>query len=613
MRWRGWLGVALLAPLAVLALGTQLALVTGIVGGVQLGVAAATRDSAILQSGVRTVQAATGILAAAWSAPSTTLLRWNPATLGGVDDLAASARALDVAARSLTPLAEIGAAAAGFDDQVPIVSGATIDTARLPDLAEPVADVHDDLAAAQAAVAAVPGTGLLGRPIGMVADSIEGTLVDLTAVARAATTAWPALPDALGATETRRYLLCALNDAESFASGGAPLSAVMVEAVRGTISAPISGQLESKLSPDNPPIRWEHAGGPPWYRDGRRYPFVNSNFHPDFRTASVDMQRAWAALGYPEVQGVITIDVTALAGILEWAGPVDSPGLGRVDAQSLVPTLLIDAYRLFNSPEGVIERHARNDALVTALGGHLTSPTNLIPALRGTMAAVPPRHVQAAFVDPRLEAAVTGLGADGALATRPGDLLGVFSQSGPNKLTVFQERTIRQEVALQADGGAVVRRTVTFANAVPPGLEGDATTYRGYLALIARLRVAHRLPPTATDAVIATGTAIPLVPPERIGPYPDERGGQVLWQGHDTAPGEATTVEVRYRLPAGTFAPGSYAVSIDPQALPRTVALELRVTPAPGTTLPETPGWARVGDRLEWSGTLDRPLHLVIG
>jgi hypothetical protein len=613
MRWRGWLGLLLLAPLAVVAIGTQVAVLAGAVGGIQLGLATRARDGAALQAGVRTVQAATGVLAASWSAPTTTALRWNPMTLGAVDDLADAARAVDIAAEALAPLAEAGAAAIGFDGDAPIISGTTIDTARVADLAEPVAEAHADLAAARDAAARVPGTGLLGRPVGWIADSLEAILADLTAVSGAAAVAWPALPDALGASETQRYLVCALNDAESFGSGGAPLSALVVEAVRGTISVPISGQLESKLSPDNPPIRWDHAGGPPWYRPGREYPFVNSNFHPDFRTASVDMQRAWGALGYPEVQGVVTIDVSALAGILAWTGPVDSPGYGRVDADSLVRTLLVDAYRQFNSPEGVLERHARNDAFVAALGAHLTEPTNLLPALRGTLAAVPPRHVQAAFVDPRLEGAAASLGADGALADRTGDLIAAFSQSGPNKLTVFQERTIRQEVTLTAEGGAQVRRTVTFANAVPPGLAGDPTTYRGYLALLARLRVAHRIPESATDLVVSTGTAIPIVPSDRAGPYPDDRGGQVVWQGHDTPPGQATTVELRYRLPAGTFPPGAYAVSVDPQALPREVRLQLRVTPAPGTALPDAPGWARSGQQLTWAGTLDRPLHLVIG
>ena len=143
----------------------------------------------------------------------------------------------------------------------------------------------------------------------------------------------PGLAEALGADGPRRYLVSALNDAEVFGSGGAPLSALVVQADKGTFRVDESGQLESKLSPDNPSIVWEHEGGPPWYRQGKRYPFVNSNFHPDFGIASVDMRRAWAALGYPEVDGVITVDMSALASMLAWTGAVTSPGFGRIDAE----------------------------------------------------------------------------------------------------------------------------------------------------------------------------------------------------------------------------------------------------------------------------------------
>jgi hypothetical protein len=189
----------------------------------------------------------------------------------------------------------------------------------------------------------------------------------------------------------------------------------------------------------------------------------------------------------------------------------------------------------------------------------------------------------------------------------------VHSQSAPNKLSVFQDRSIAQEVQLTAGGGATVRRTVSFTNAVPEGLEGDPTTYAGYLALRARMRVAYRLPLTATDTRITTGNSVSLVPVARTGPFPDERGGQVLWQGHETAPGDTTTVVMEYSLPAGTFEPGTYDVHADPQALSHPVELKVTVRPAPGTTLPATPGWAESGDGLEWSGILDRPVHLTVG
>ena len=613
MHWRGWLGVLLLAPLALVALGTHLALTTGLAGAVQTALGARARDSAQLDRGIATLQAATGALARTWSSAPARALGLNPMTLGAVDDLGAAARALDVAAATLTPLSSIATEALGFDGAPPMISGTTIDTARVADLGEPVAEVHADLRATSDALADVEGSGPLGRPVGAVAAALEGYVVDLVSLSGAAEVAWPDLPEALGATEPRRYLVCALNDAESFGSGGAPLSAFVVEAVRGTLSVPISGQLESKLSPDNPPIRWDYAGGLPWYREDHEYPFVNSNFHPDFRTAGEDMRRAWAALGYPQVEGVVTIDVSALASILEWTGGVDSPGYGRITHENLVRTVLVDAYREFDSPEGVLERHARNDALVEAILGHLTSPLTVLPAMRGTMDAIPPRHVQASFVDQGLQAAVEQVAATGALSDRPGDSIGVFSQSGPNKLTVFQERAITQRVQLLADGGAAVRRTVTFTNAVPDDLPGDPTTYRGYTALLARLRVAYRVPLAATELAVSTGTSIGLVRPSRTGPFPDERGGQVLWQGQDIPPGASTTVEIHYRLPAGTFTAGTYEVSADPQALPRDVTLTVEVAPAADQVLPDAPGWVRTHrGALSWTGLLDRPLHLTV-
>ena len=418
-------------PLALVAIGTQIAALTGIVGLAQTALAARAQDSAGLERGTSTLRVAARFLDATWSSPVARVLEFNPVTLGAVDDLRASAHAVAVGSAALGPAAQMGATVLGFDATTPMISGTTIDTTRLPDLAGPTADLHDALAATQVALAQVPGTGPLGRPVGAVADSLHGTVADLTLLAGAAQVALPVLPDALGEQEPTRYLVCALNDAELFGSGGAPLFAVMVEAVRGSISIPLSGQLESKLSPLNPPIDWEHAAGPPWLRPNKKYPFVNSNFHPDFTTASLDMRRAWAALGYPEVAGVITVDVNALASILAWVGPVDAGGHGTVSADTLVPKILVDAYRDFDSVEGRAERHARNDQLAAALQRHLAHPMRALPAVRGAMDAIPGRHIQAAFEVPELEAAVEVLAATGALADRRGDLVGTFSQSSP--------------------------------------------------------------------------------------------------------------------------------------------------------------------------------------
>ena len=47
---------------------------------------------------------------------------------------------------------------------------------------------------------------------------------------------------------------------------------------------------------------------------------------------------------------------------------------GRLTAENLIPKILVDAYREFDSVEGRAERHARNDQLATALKQHLAHP-----------------------------------------------------------------------------------------------------------------------------------------------------------------------------------------------------------------------------------------------
>ena len=396
-------------------------------------------------------------------------------TLGAMDDLRASAHALAIGSRGLEPLAALGALALGFDATTPMVSGTTIDTTRVPALAEPTAALHEALAATQDALAQVPGSGLLGRPVGAVADSLHGTVADLTVLAEAAEVAIPGLPDALGEQEPKRYLISALNDAELFGSGGAPLFAVMVEAVRGTISIPLSGQLESKLSPLNPPIEWEHIGGPPWLRDNKKYPFVNSNFHPDFTTASQDMRRAWAALGYPEVDGVITVDVNALASILAWVGPVDAGGFGIVSAETLIPTILVDAYREFDSVEGRAERHARNDQLADALKVHLADPMRLLPTVRGALDAIPGRHIQAAFGAEELGAAVGILGATGALADRRGTWWAPSRRAHPTSSRCSRTVGSSRRCSCGSMGGPMSAESSHSTTPFPPGRRGTPT------------------------------------------------------------------------------------------------------------------------------------------
>lgn len=438
---------------------------------------------------------------------------------------------------------------------------------------------------------------------------------ELAAASRAADEAAPLAPQLLGFDRPVRYLVSALNDAELFGSGGAPLDLAIVELDRARARVVESGSV-GQFNPQNTPYAWPITGSEPWYRHGREYPFANSNFHPDFPISGTNMASAWSALGQPQVDGVLTVDVAAVAAVLRAIGPVRTEGYGELTGDTVIRRVLVDAYRELpvDVPGAMEQRQRQNSELRSALIAQMSDPLTGLRALAALWSTIPARHVQAFMVDPSWQQVVVAAGADAALATEPGDLLGVFIQSGVSKLAVFQVRTIVADVEVGADGSAAVQQTVTFINDVPEGLAGDPAAHEGYLALVFRQRAAFRIPASATATGIEVVGARPLVAQGRTGPFPDDVGAAVLWQGQDIRPRHTSTTTLRYALPAGTFGSAAaltYHLTANPQAMVHPVSLQVHVRFATGSAQPAD-GWQVVDGRASWLGTLDRTLSLSV-
>lgn len=426
-----------------------------------------------------------------------------------------------------------------------------------------------------------------------------------------------AIPTAVGADGPRRYVIAALNSAETFGSGGALLHAVLVEFRDGTprlvLSAPVNDSLTGGRA-----LTWQPVGGAPWYQPGGPHYLATTTVHPHFPLAGEDVLRAWESAGQGPVDGVLAVDPTALAAVLARLGPVAGGAHGTVTAENLAQEVLVDAYRRFpeTTPEGNATRRAGNEALARGVAAEVLAapPWRSLPA--DPVALLRGRHVQVYLRDQRLAPLVARLHADGALPAgeQHTDLLGAFSQSGATKLDLFQQRRITQQVLVRPDGSAAVTRVIDTTNAVPPGLTGDPDATRGYLALSVESRLAHRVPAGAGSAGVRTGPQAPLVAPADTGPYPDGAGGEVLWQGQVLAPGSSAAAVVRYDLPAGTFrAPTGavrYRLLASPQPMPQAVVLRVEVR-GKGLAAAPPEGWQLLPDgTAEWSGTLDQPIDL---
>ncbi|MBM3670504.1 MAG: DUF4012 domain-containing protein, partial [Actinobacteria bacterium] len=165
-----------------------------------------------------------------------------------------------------------------------IFSDGTINIAMLEALPDRVNTVIGHLDNAEKNLTGIEARSRWTQPL----EGIRGTALTEMRPVRASVDALadiaPVLPGALGADGPRRYLVAIGNQAEMRASGGAPLTLVMVEFNQGKISIPVKGQTSTQLFPPlNAPVTWFGPGPNPFFPGNARFaPFVVTNTHPNY-------------------------------------------------------------------------------------------------------------------------------------------------------------------------------------------------------------------------------------------------------------------------------------------------------------------------------------------
>ena len=480
-----------------------------------------------------------------------------------------------------------------------IFTDGAIDLDRLADLPQRVEATsgHLDMASQQLAAirAEARGAAVLDRirdralaemePVQQAVEALEGIA--------------PVLPDALGANGVRRYLVAIGNQAEMRAAGGAPLSLVLVEFNDGRIAIPIKGQTSTQLFPPlNAPVSWWGPAGNPFFPGNpRTAPFVVTNTHPNMLFSAQEMAGAWTGGDYPAVDGVVTIDLTAIAAVLDATGPVESQTYGTVDGARLGQILLIDAYQDFGQDDAV-ERQAANQQLLDDLLSRLLSGADLVSAAQAMISTAPGRHVQFWMRSPELQKLAADSGAAGEVNDPgTGDWSAVYTQNGnQSKVDVFQQRNVLVTAQVAEDGSARVTQQLTVTNATPPDRPEGPPERIGYETMWNKAAFIMYVPDAATNysAAYPSGYAVrPFRNHPQLGKgwVDDGFGHRLIRVVGWIPPGGQNAVSISYELPAGTFTTTNpevleYRLQAEPQSLWIDSVITVQVTgPA---------GWAPV-------------------
>ncbi len=274
----------------------------------------------------------------------------------------------------------------------------------------------------------------------------------------------------LGSTGPKTYLLAAENEAE-MRDQGSVLSLGQIHAVDGKLSvdSPVSvGQypLSSPADFPIPPGMAKVFGG-----DLPTQIWQSANLTADFPWTGGDLVAMYRQATGVSDDGVVALDVHALAALLSLSGPVTVPGIATpVTAENVQPLLLNTLYQQYSPDEGARKDELSQVAASTfdQLSQEHVSPSALAHALAQEISG---RHLILYDAQPSQEATLRAYGASGAVDNvdpRRSFHLAVESATAA-KLDYFIHSSVSQQISVTASGDADVATTVTVANSAPAG------------------------------------------------------------------------------------------------------------------------------------------------
>jgi len=552
-----------------------------------------------------------------------------PGVSAAVDNWRASAEAASSISAATGQLIGLYGNFSGESGGTRIFSDGRVNLERLDSLPGEVnaAKVNIDRAESQL-MAMTAGTFATG-PLDSIRNKALSELAPVQQAVNSLNNIAPVLPNALGADGIKRYLIAIGNQAEMRASGGAPLSLIMIEFEDGRISIPIKGQTSTQLFPPiNANLAWYGPALNPFFSQNLRdNPFVVTNTHPNFLYSAQEMVNAWSGTwdgaSYPKVDGVVTMDLTAIAAVLDATGPVQSEVYGEVTGSSIGQILLVDSYANFGQEEAQ-QRQDANQQLLDTLLTRVLSGSELVPAARAVASTAPGRHFQLWMRESRLEQLAVDAGAAGMVSDPgTGDWSAMFTQNGnQSKVDVFQQRNVLVTVNLETDGSARVTQQLTLTNATPPDRPDGPPERIGYETMWLKNAYIMYAPDAATNysSSYPSGFAVrPFRGHNQLGSgwVDDGFGHKMIRLVGWTPPGGQSAVSVSYSLPAGTFSTENdatleYQLRADPQSLFIASTLTVQVTGPRGWTPQKQSGMNITAETATLSAVQSGPVEAKI-
>lgn len=356
-------------------------------------------------------------------------------------------------------------------------SGGKMDIAALQSLSELLDQIKAGTDAANERLAALDHDALMDEVRSGVRQ-VETALIEIQAVAGPASDVVAVLPDALGASGPRNYLVMFQGNAEVRASGGGPGSFILLSVDDGALSIvgeAAATEFDFAIPEPVVPIDAETEA---LYSDIIARWIANLTATPDFPTSAALAKGWWATLHDDRIDGVISIDPIGLSYMLNATGPITLPTGDVLTSENAAPLLLNEAY--FKYPDGADSNRFFSAVSLSVFGALTNGSIEPLPMVAALTRAADEGRLKIWSADED-EAALLGESSLSGRLPSSNDkesAVGVFfNDTTGSKMDYYVDAT----VAVQADTCAADApgwtTTVTLQNSITADAAGELPRY----------------------------------------------------------------------------------------------------------------------------------------
>lgn len=376
--------------------------------------------------------------------------------------------------------------------------------------------------------------------------------------ATASATAFELLPAMLGEDGRRTYLLMIQNPAELRSTGGLPGSLALLHAEAGRVRMGWQGSPNDVTQPAAPAVELARDTvlqyGPSMATD-----FRDLNFTPDFPEAA-QIARAMVERSLDiELDGVVSVDPVALAGMMHGTGPVPITNGVVLNGANVVPALLNQTYQLLDTQDeqnAFFETVARKvfDAVMSGRGDQQLT-------IRGLATAGGQHRVLVWSAHDDEQAAIARTAVSGSLAASDADRpeIGMYlNDSAAGKMDYYlQYRSSAAAVDCRRGGAQDIRATLALTSTMPPDFRSLSPWILGTGQYAPQGSIAFNLRVYAPRGGEITGITVDGEP---YSVTADKHfGRQVALVAMELAPGQRSEVRADIRTATGQSGDGVFS------------------------------------------------------